>query len=151
MGFSLAEHAMQVAVVDWAQLQAHVIRPLALLYAIPNGGKRPPRVGRKMKDEGARKGVLDLNLPVPARGFCGLWVEMKTTVGVVSDDQKWWRDKLRLAGHDVHVCRSIESAIEILRLHALAAQTEFPQVWLAPATPPTAPMKTVPPRRKAAA
>ena len=126
---SLLEHDMQVAVVSWAQLQAAVIRPLQLLYAVPNGGKRPPRVGREMKREGLRAGVLDLNLPVPARGFIGLWVEMKTPTGPVRPDQKWWIAYLRNAGHDVQVHRSIESAIEALREHALAAQREQPDRW----------------------
>lgn len=142
MARSLAEHGMQVAVIHWAQLQAAVLHPLRLLYAIPNGGKRPLRVGLEMKREGLRKGVLDLNLPVPARGFVGLWVEMKTATGVLSTDQKWWREQLRAAGHDVQVCRSIESAIALLRLHALAAQAEQPQVWIPRPEQPEPTMKS---------
>ena len=151
--WSLAEHAMQVAVVDWAQLQATSIRPLQLLYAIPNGGRRPPKVGREMKAEGARAGVPDLNLPVRARGFIGLWVEMKSKDGVLSGVQAWWRDHLLAAGHDWQLCRTIESAIAVLRAHALAAQNEFPEAWTPkPSTPKETPMnQTKPaaaPRRK---
>lgn len=122
----LSEHAMQVAVVDWARLQACVLWPLELLYAVPNGGKRPPKIGRKMKDEGQRKGVLDLVLPVPAAGWIGLYVEMKTATGVVSADQKWWADRLRAVGYRVVVCRSIEDGCAVLREHAMAARAERP-------------------------
>lgn len=122
----LSEHAMQAAVVEWAQLQACVLWPLELLYAIPNGGKRPPRVGKKMKAEGQRKGVLDMVLPVPAAGWVGLYVEMKTPDGVVSADQKWWADRLRAVGYRVVVCRSIEDACDVLRGHAMSARAERP-------------------------
>ncbi len=141
----LTEHAMQVAVVDWARLQACVLWPLELLYAVPNGGKRPPRVGREMKREGLRKGVLDLVLPVPAAGWAGLYIEMKTATGPVSVDQKWWAERLRAVGQRVEVCRTIESACEVLRQHALAACAERPQGFGLSALQGTVGQKAKPP------
>lgn len=123
----LSEHPMQVTVVEWAQLQGLVLWPLLLLFAVPNGGKRPPREAARMKKEGQRRGVLDLCLPVPAAGFVGLFVEMKTADGRVSDDQKWWIRHLRHVGWRVEVCRSIEAACAVLREHALAAEKEKPR------------------------
>ena len=116
------EHALQVAVVDWANLQANTLPALKMLYAVPNGGRRAISVARKLKAEGARPGVPDLVLPVPANGFCGLYVEMKTRVGTVTPEQKQWHAWLRGVGQRVEVCRTTEAAIEVLRAHATAFQ-----------------------------
>jgi hypothetical protein len=61
------------------------------LFHIPNGGKREKKLitkkdgtkrwvcldGKKLKSQGARSGVLDNFLMVPAYDLCGLWIEMK--------------------------------------------------------------------------
>lgn len=117
----LSEHAMQVAVVTWARLQETALPALRLLHAVPNGGPRSIGAARKLKAEGVKAGVPDLVLPVPAAGFAGLYVEMKTKDGRVTPDQAEWHVALQAAGHRVEVCRSIESAIEVLREHAQAA------------------------------
>lgn len=118
----LTEHAMQVAVVTWARLQSGTLPVLRLLYAVPNGGLRQISVARKLKAEGAKPGVPDLVLPVPAMGFCGLYIEMKTQDGRVTPEQAEWHVRLQEVGHRVEVCRSIEAAIAVLREHAEAAQ-----------------------------
>lgn len=124
---TLSEHAMQAAVIQWADLQMAVLPALELLYAVPNGARTAISVAKRLKAEGMRAGVPDLCLPVAARGAIGLYIEMKTATGPVSGDQKRWHAALRAAGHIVVVCRSIESAIAELREHALAAgQKESP-------------------------
>ena len=41
-----------------------------------------------------------------------LWIEFKTTEGVLSHQQEFVHRKLRKAGHTVVVCRSLEEAIK---------------------------------------
>jgi hypothetical protein len=66
-----------------------------------------------MKRMGAKKGVPDLCLPVtrPASGdatrerYGALWIEMKAEGGRMRRAQRWWRERLRRAGHAHTVCR----------------------------------------------
>lgn len=115
----LSEHSMQAAVIDWALLQAPSLPALAALFAVPNGARVVPSVALRLKREGMRSGIPDLILPVPAGEFIGLNVEMKTPEGSISPDQRAWHAALRALGHRVEVCRSIESAVAVLREYAI--------------------------------
>ena len=116
-GLSGTEHQHQVTVVSWALLNERKIPELALLYAIPNGGKRDARVAAKLKMEGVKAGVLDLNLPVARGGYLGLWIEMKSgTNGLTASQDRWLRD-LVAQGHMVAVCWTAEVAIKILETY----------------------------------
>lgn len=79
---------------------------LRWLHAIPNGGKRDPVTASRLKAEGARKGVADVFLPVARHGCHGLYLEMKTTDGRLSDEQKEFRDHCAFAGYRFVLCRS---------------------------------------------
>lgn len=108
---------------------------LDLLFAIPNGGTRVKQSTKKgtfsfeaarMKRQGVRAGVLDLNLPAPKVctlnefkalvKYCGLWIELKRpwVVGesnqYPSPEQREWRDRLVAAGHCVCLCYGWEQA-----------------------------------------
>ena len=44
-----------------------------------------------------------------------IWVEFKKTVGgIISPEQQWWHDMLRLCGDEVYVVNSLESLISQL-------------------------------------
>jgi VRR-NUC domain len=97
---------------------------LELLLAIPNGGNRDSSTGARMKAEGALKGVPDLFLPVPCvyvtRGFsertyCGLWIEMKTKKGRLSDEQKDILNKLHKQGYAVVKATSWHEAADFIK------------------------------------
>jgi hypothetical protein len=103
------EHEMQVAFVEWCRSKD--APPLAMhIFAIPNGGPRRIQTAIALKKEGVVPGVPDLFLPVPAGGFHGLFIEMKTKKGRVSVAQKNMRDMLNRHGYKAIVCRSFESA-----------------------------------------
>jgi hypothetical protein len=123
----LFEHNMQAAVIQWANLQAPSRLALATLFAVPNGARTSEGVAKKLKAEGMKAGVSDLILPVPAGGYPGLQVEMKTQDGAVSGPQKRWREAMIALGFRHEVCRTIESACDVLLEHASA--------WEAEATP----------------
>jgi hypothetical protein len=92
---------------------------LSVLYHIVNEGKRSLAEGAKLKREGLRKGIPDLALPVPSHcgNFCGLYIEMKTETGIVSEDQKTVIRNLRRFGNRVVVRRTAKKALQTIMEH----------------------------------
>lgn len=116
------EHEIQAVIVSWAD-QAAAIPPavsrgglgkLALLYAIPNGGRRDAITGARLKSEGVRAGMPDLHLPVARGPALSLYLEIKTPAGRLSDPQRRLLPRLASEGHLVAVCRSSRAAIDLL-------------------------------------
>lgn len=109
-----SEDTIQAQVIRWAALQAGVYPELSRLFHVPNGGQRHAAVAAKLKGQGVKPGVPDLCLPVPRFGCPGLWIEMKTSDGRVSTNQKDWIAHLKGAGYRVEVCRSFDEARGVL-------------------------------------
>ncbi len=121
----LTEEQEQRTLVEWARLSRRRLPALQLLFHVPNGGLRHPVTAQKMKLLGVQSGIPDLILPVPRKGFHGLFLEMKrevhrptgkrtVTKGKLSDSQLWWIDNLRLQGYRVEVCYGFEEAKSVL-------------------------------------
>lgn len=109
----------------WATFCKRVGIQKEMLFSIPNGAvlghgavERSIRAGI-LKVEGMRPGVPDLFLAVSERHrngdeqqpyiiYHGLFIEMKTERGPVSDDQVRMRALLEERGYKVEVCRSLE-------------------------------------------
>ena len=87
---------------------------LALLYHIPNGELRDVRTAIALKRMGVLKGVPDLHLPVPRKGYAGLWLELKVETFETSPWQEAVHKMLRQYGHKVEVVRSVPQGLEIL-------------------------------------
>lgn len=105
------EQAQFIRMVDAAYPREIAV----LLFAIPNGGKRAIKTARDMKAEGVRKGVPDLFLAYPHKGYAGLFIEMKRRKGGrVSDAQKAYIEALRGHGYAVVVCRGCDEAFDAL-------------------------------------
>lgn len=100
----------QKALITWARLSVGKYPELRFLYAIPNGGVRTLRTAARLKAEGVLAGVSDLHLPVARGKFHGLWIEMKSESGRLSDAQKSWLNAMTTLGHAVAVCRGWDSA-----------------------------------------
>jgi len=101
-----AESALQATCVGWFRLQ---YRALAnVLVAVPNGGKRRLLEAVAMKKEGVTKGVSDLILLTPRKGYGCLCIEMKTKKGKQQKSQKEWEDFTENAGNKYVLCRSLE-------------------------------------------
>ena len=64
---------------------------------------------------GCRKGVPDLMLPIPSKGYHGLFLEMKNSKGKLSREQKAWIEALNTFGYKAVVCNGFEEAREILK------------------------------------
>ena len=107
------EHDAQSAVFVWAAHPVTLRRYplLELLYAVPNGEKRDLKVAQRLKKEGVKSGVPDLQLPVPRGGWAGLYIEMKAGSNKPTPAQARFIELLIGQGHRVSVQRSAAAAI----------------------------------------
>jgi len=103
-----SEHAEQVGFVRWMRNRY----PGLLIFAIPNGGVRNIRTGKKLKDEGVTRGIPDLMIPA-----LKMFIEMKRVKGgVISPHQKKIMSYLSRHGYTCYVCNGAEDAsIKILK------------------------------------
>jgi len=108
------ESEEQTAIIEWANIMQHRVPELALLYHVPNGGSRNVVEAKRLKAQGVKSGVPDLVLPVARGKYHGLYIELKTLRGRVSDTQKQWLDALRNQGYAAIVCRGADEAIAMI-------------------------------------
>lgn len=115
------EHEEQAAIFAWARIEARRDPRLELLHAIPNGmavssiaeASRAKRTGRKA-------GVPDMCLPVPAKGFHGLYIELKRTGGTPCDvrpEQSRWLEQLNGHGYRAVVAYGWEEAVAMIKAY----------------------------------
>jgi hypothetical protein len=101
------EDRIQAAMVDWLHHQERLGR--LLFFAVPNGGKMNPAAGARFKRLGTRAGVPDI--VILFKGGRGLFVEVKTPVGVLSKVQRGWRDAVQEFGYAWRLVRSLDDLI----------------------------------------
>ena len=104
----------QKTLFQWAKLQQCKYPELELMFAIPNGGSRHPIEARNLKLQGVKSGVLDIFLPVPKGNYYGFFLELKVGTNKLSDNQKWWCEKLEEQGYYIAVCYGFEEAKDML-------------------------------------
>jgi hypothetical protein len=105
------EHQEQSAFIEWCDAKG---QPYSSIYAVPNGGHRHIMTAVRLKKEGQRAGVPDLFLPLPNGKFHGLFIEMKTKTGRLTDKQLYWFDLLMLRGYKCVMCRGCDEAIKTI-------------------------------------
>jgi len=101
----MSEHTEQVRLITCARQWEAKYPELALLHAIPNGGKRHRGTAAKLKAEGVKAGVPDLCLPVARGGYHGMYLEMKYGKNKPTPSQAEWLEALRgQEGYHAVVC-----------------------------------------------
>ena len=109
------ESQEQQRLFQWAKMEQGKYPELALLYHIPNEGKRSRITGRRMVAEGLKKGVPDICLPVARNGSHGLYIELKRRKDSrVTKDQLDWIEALVAEGYMAAVCRGCDEAIALI-------------------------------------
>jgi hypothetical protein len=93
------EDAEQMALIEWCEYMVYKYPELALIYHIPNEGKRSIAYAVRMKRMGLRSGVPDLCLPVARGKWHGMYIEMKADGGKPSIEQSAWQCKLTAQGY----------------------------------------------------
>ncbi len=106
-----SESVEQICLFRWAMYQEGKYPELALLYHIPNGGKRCITTAKRLKAEGVKSGVPDLHLPIAMNGYHGLYIELKKKEGnSITENQDRWLKALNAQGYYAVVCKGWEEA-----------------------------------------
>lgn len=86
----------------------------------PLGQQWVGRIGAQNKRNGVMAGIPDLQIPIAkiddGKLIPALWLELKTTKGNLSDDQKRVKSILEASGHRVVVPRSVEDGMAEIKL-----------------------------------
>ena len=106
------ESNLQQACVKWFRYQYTDYQNL--LVHIPNGGYRTGREAARLIGEGVVRGIPDLFLAVPKKGYAGLWIELKSQKGKLSEHQAEMLIVLERVGYMTHVVRSIDDFIKLI-------------------------------------
>jgi len=114
-----SEHAEQVAVVDWIQNHISKYPELDLSFAPQNGAMMGGgRIGairaNSAKAAGMRPGVPDLVIPSPRGGKFGLFIEMKTKIGRLHENQEQFIVQAEKYGYLCFVAYGADEAIDFL-------------------------------------
>ena len=107
-----SETTEQIGLINWARANEEYVPELRLLHHIPNEGIRTN--GPVLKAAGMKTGVPDLSLPVPRRGFHGLYIEMKFGKGKTTKAQEEFMALLREQGYKTAVAYGAEQAREVM-------------------------------------
>lgn len=106
------ESFLQEKCVNWFRLK---YRPESrLLFSVPNGGFRHPSVGAIMKREGMLRGVSDLLLLIPSRGYHALCVEFKVGDNQLSNEQVRFATHVLEWGYQYRVIRDFDNFILLI-------------------------------------
>lgn len=115
----------QTALFKWIDLQYP--QESKLIYHVPNGGHRHKATAGKLKGQGVRAGMPDINVDIARGGYFGMRIEFKATPphdAAVSPKQ---RDALQLLterGYLAIICRGAHDAQEQIRAYLRLPATE---------------------------
>lgn len=85
-----------------------------MIHAVPNGGLRSARTGAIMKREGVRKGIFDVYVMIPEKGFAGLVIETKKKGESLTPQQEEYLELYKEFGYLTAVCDNLRDMIDTL-------------------------------------
>ena len=120
-----SESAEQKAFFRWWRI-VQCRWPNIVCFAVPNGGRRDAATGARLKQEGALPGVPDIFLAKGSCGKNGMFIEMKTRKGRVSESQRNLFPLLESAGYAVVVAYGWKEAADAVEMY-LGGRWECPR------------------------
>lgn len=115
------EHIEQVKLFQFLRLLSAQYPALQFVFAIPNesygGGRYAMLRGKYFKAEGRKRGVPDIFVPIPSKGYHGLFIEMKKPKHLkpsISKEQKQYLKFLNKQGYKAIVCYGFEHAKQVI-------------------------------------
>lgn len=107
------EHHEHIALIDWVNLQPSI---RDIFIHIPNERRCTPREGWILKRKGVKAGVSDFLLPMPnkAETHHGLWLELKSVKGSLTEMQYRWLILMRDQNYKAEVAHGFEEAKNII-------------------------------------
>ncbi|MDT3718457.1 VRR-NUC domain-containing protein [Pseudomonas oryzihabitans] len=118
----------QAALFRWIDLQYP--KDSKLIYHVPNGGDRHMLTAKKLKAQGVRAGMPDINIDIPRGGWHGMRIEFKATPprdADVAANQEATLQLLNDQGYLAIVCRGVHDAEEHIRAYMRLPKTEVIQ------------------------
>lgn len=110
----ITEDFIQQEIVMWFTnnycLKRH--NPRAVIFSVPNGGKRDGREAKKLKNTGLLKGASDLIIDT---GDKTVYCEVKTFTGSQSPEQKEFQAWVESLGRDYIMPRSLEEFKKLIK------------------------------------
>lgn len=99
------------------------------LHHTPNGGHRSWAEAKRLKAQGTKPGIPDLQLTLARGGYFGLFIEFKATVepAAVSPEQYACIERLTREGYLAVVCYGHFDTMECLRAYMALPKTEVVQ------------------------
>jgi hypothetical protein len=114
----MSEYSEQAALIEWCAWQVNLgCEPLRWIFAIPNGGLRHKSTAAGLKAEGVKAGAPDLCLPFPARGYHGLYIEMKVGSRKPTTEQTDYLNWLSNCGYLALIANGFDEAKKILEFY----------------------------------
>jgi hypothetical protein len=105
----------QIAAMDWLRAQ----HPNIALHTLHIGNERKASyyAGYIMKRMGVLKGASDLFMawPMLAKGYCGLFIEVKSKIGRPTAEQKAFLQRMREVGYKAEICYGAEEVISTIK------------------------------------
>ena len=108
------EAKIQTELFKWAELSAGRYPELKLMFHIANKGKRSSVSEYHLKQQGMKKGLPDLCLPVARGQYHGLYLELKAEGGRLQDSQRVWIDDLNKQGYKAVIAFGFDEAKKII-------------------------------------
>lgn len=104
------EHQIQSALFKWLA----TVHPNVVAYAIPNAARRSMAQAAYLKAEGLRAGMPDVVVATARGGFHGLYLELKTDSGKLSDHQREMLSRLADEHYACAVAYGLDDAIFLI-------------------------------------
>lgn len=118
----MTENQLQASIIQQCDWRANQNELYGRIFAVPNGQYRP---GQRM-EPGLRRGVPDLLLLAPSRGYQGLALELKVKRNGTTPDQEDWLLWLRNHNYLTRVVRdSVDEAMQIIEWYIEGADGEL--------------------------
>lgn len=113
------ESAHQAQVMEWSRWAYKMGKypMLSMLHCSLNGVKLSATQARIAKAQGMLSGVPDLFLPLPKNGHHGLYIEMKSEKGRLTENQQWFLSNAESLGYKTAVCYSAKEAIDAIEAY----------------------------------
>ena len=113
------ESAHQAQVIEWSKwaYKTGKYPMLNMLHCSLNGVKLSGTQAKVAKGQGMLSGVPDLFLPVPKNGYHGLFIEMKSEKGRVTENQHWFLTNAESVGYKTVICYSAKEAISAIEAY----------------------------------
>jgi len=105
------ESREQIALFQWIRLHPKLKH---IAYHVPNERKTSKISGFILKQLGVLSGVSDVVIPVARGGFHGMYIEMKSTKGRLSENQKSFLDNMTKEGYMAVCAHGFDSAKQFI-------------------------------------